>query len=126
MLDTDFGSESEDDNFNPAPAVGSDDEGLEDSEADEVVKPKVNGATSARNLDGSNGHQSNGAAAQIRGEDKEHNDVDEEDDEDGNADDIEGNLDGGADDEEEEDEDDEDEEDAVTVSARQLVHRPGS
>jgi len=121
MLDADFGSESEDENFNPAPAVGSDDEGLEDSDAEEAVKPKANGATSVRNLDSSNERQSNGASAPIRGGDKRHHDAVEEDDEDGDADEIDGNLDGGPDDDEEEDEDDEDEEDAITVSVRQFA-----
>lgn len=117
LLDTDFGSESEDDSFNPAPAVGSDDEGLDASDVEQVVKPKVNGATSSHNLDEMNGHQSNGASAQSRGGAYGDLDADEEDDEDGDADNADGNLDGGPDDEEEdEDEDDEDEEDAVTVS----------
>jgi len=123
LLDTDFGSESEDDNFNPAPAVGSDDEGLDGSDVEEVVKPKLNGATSSRNLNESNGHQSNGASAQSRGGAYGDLNADEEDDEDGDADNTNGNLDGGPDDEEEEDdEDDEDEEDAVTVSLRQSHH----
>lgn len=124
LLDTDFGSESEDDNFNPAPAVGSDDEGLDASDGEEAVKPKSNGATSSRKLDESNGHQSNGTSVQIRSGANGDLDADEEDDEDGDADDADGNLDGGPDDEEEEeeDEDDEDEEDAVTVSTKQLHH----
>jgi transcription elongation factor SPT5 len=122
LLDTDFGSESENDNFNPAPAVGSDDEGLDASDGEEVVKPKSNGATSSRKLDESNGHQSNGTSVQIRSGANGDLDADEEDDEDGDADDADGNLDGGPDDEEEEDEDDEDEEDAVTVSIKQWHH----
>lgn len=121
LLDTDFGSESEDDNFNPAPAVGSDDEGLDASDGEEVVKPKSNGATSSRKLDESNGHQSNRTSVQNRSGANGDLDADE-DDEDGDADDADGNLDGGPDDEEEEDEDDEDEEDAVTVSTKHLHH----
>ena len=116
LLDADFGSESEDDNFNPAPAVGSDDERLEDSDAQKVAKLKMNGTTSSRSLDDNNGHRSSGASGQIRVGDNGDLDVDEEDDEDGEADDVSGNLDGRLEEDEEDEDDEDDEEDAVTVS----------
>ena len=130
LLDTDFGSESEDDNFNPAPAFGSDDEAAEDSDTEETARPKTNGANGTHTRQpsslgpdnhGSKDPQNINAAGQNldRAQGPE-----EEDDEDGVADGvedaIEDALDGGDDDEDEDDED-EDEEDAVTVSSTSLV-----
>ena len=48
LLDQDFGSESEDDNFNPAPAEDSDNEAAGDSEAELSSKPTKNGAEQRR------------------------------------------------------------------------------
>ena len=91
LLNTDFESESEDENFNPAPAVNSDDEGGPGSDAeDNRVKASSN-----------NGHLTNG-----------HNTLDVDGDEDG----LNDTVDGAQEDDEDEEDEDEDDEDAVTVS----------
>ena len=90
LLNTDFESESEDDNFNPAPAVNSDDEAGPGSDAED------DGVKSSNN----NGPLTNG-----------HDSLDV----DGDEDELNNTLDGGQDDEEDEEDEDEDDEDAVTV-----------
>ena len=113
VLDQNFGSESEDENFNPAPADDSDNEAADGSDAE------VNITQGARQRRGSslgtndsaespaqkpdrrkkNGIVSNGAGLDEEGED----DVD-----------VNGSV-RDEDEEEEDDDDDDDEEDAVTV-----------
>ena len=127
LLDTDFGSESEDDNFNPAPAVGSDDEGQGDSDNEEAVKEKTNGTSAARqpsnqahHAEGTNGTANptdKGPNRGVKFRDIAANDEDEE--EDAVADELDDDLGGGIDDDEE-DEEDEEEED-VTVRARDFA-----
>ena len=121
LLDTDFGSESEGENFNPAPTVGSDDEDLGESDNEVTVRPKSNGANSSRKntlpdveekdtgRPGVGGSMEQARGAGNRRPDEELDDEDEE-----------GGMNGhtkGANglDDDDEDEDDEDEEDAVKV-----------
>ena len=126
LLDTDFGSESEDDNFNPAPAMGSDDEGLGDSDIEENVNHTTNRANSSRQSEAQdldNGDAARNGDTDITGQrgtsGVEDLNGDEEDDEEDGADGHKRNGDGMDDEEEdEEDEEDEDDEDAVTVSLR--------
>ncbi len=113
LLDQDFGSESEDDNFNPAPADDSDNEAAGASEAEVSSKLTKNGADKRRRSlrednedeDGEEdteasppvkgmGLQSNGYAQNGKGEE----DINESGGED---------IDGADDDEDEEDEEDE-------------------
>ena len=115
LLDQDFGSESEDDNFNPAPADDSDNEAAGDSDAEVSSKPVANGAEQKRQSTGKshgggdgedtkgtppvkgNGLQQNGRRESGEGEEDEE-DLDESAGED---------LNGADDDEDEEDEEDE-------------------
>lgn len=96
LLEEDFGSESEDDNFNPAPLGNSDSDAAGDSEDETNVTAKTNGVQQRRR---SSGGDIDGEAAK---DTKENGlDVDgagEEDEED-----------------EEDDDDDEDDEDAISV-----------
>lgn len=91
LLNTDFESESEDDNFNPAPAVNSDDEVGPGSDAED---------------DGVKGLGNNGDLTNSR------DTLDVDGDEDG----LNDTVDGAQEDEEDEEDEDEDDEDAVTVS----------
>lgn len=99
VLDQDFGSESEDENFNPAPADESDNEG----EADTKVSSKVptNGTERRRSSGGDRG--SLGSPGE---------EVNGEDDNRGNED-----VNGAGDEDEEEEEDEEDDEIIVEVHA---------
>ncbi|MCJ1471740.1 transcription elongation factor spt5 [Lambiella insularis] len=121
LLDADFGSESEDDNFNPAPAVGSDDEGLGDSDNEVAVSTDTHGNQKPR---ASIPHEIDEPVVGRR--DRTINkgtneDVDDEgDDAAVDGPDENGN---GLDDEDEEDEEDEDEEDAVTGRPRKRARR---
>ena len=126
LLDTDFGSESEDDNFNPAPAVGSDDEAQGDSDNEEVVNQKPNGASAARQpstqdryAEGTNGSGNSRDRGPNRAANFGGPEADDEDEEDAVADEVDDNLGAGIDDDEE-DEEDEEEED-VTVSVSECV-----
>lgn len=119
LLDQDFGSDSGDDNFNPAPAGDSENDAAGDSEDDRNVTRKVNSAQGRRRspagetgydgeedviqrspLNGVNGKQSN------RPDSREPKD---EEDEGAKQTDGRG-LDGAADDDEDEEEDEEEEE----------------
>ena len=97
LLEEDFGSESEDDNFNPAPLGNSDSDPAGDSEDETNVATKPNGVQQRRRSSGgevdgeaNKNTKENGLAVDGAGE--------EEDDE-----------------EEDDDEDDEDDEDAISV-----------
>ncbi len=117
LLNQDFGPESEDDDFNPAPAVESDDEAAGDSENEnkgqttpDSTKRRASSVADDRSLDArSNQGQRNG--------ERRTQPVEDEDDD---VKDEEPRVNGiGEDGEEEEgdeaDEDDEDEEDAISV-----------
>lgn len=119
LLDADFGSESEDDNFNPAPAVGSDDEVPGDSDNEVTVNAHTNGNKTSRQPKNSDAdepivEQSGGAIN--NGTNGTNGDADD----DGNDLEADGldDIDNGIDDEDEDEEDDEDDEEegAVTVS----------
>lgn len=125
LLNQDFGSESEDDNFNPAPANDSDDDAAGDSDR-EVGKPtKPSGPQQRRRSSGQqsgneeddealprvNGRQGNIHGSSGRGE---------EDDDDAKGDHIggvdrEGDEDEEEEEQEQEEDEDEDEEEAVSV-----------
>ena len=100
LLEEDYGSESEDDNFNPAPVGNSDSDAAGDSDDETSVTTKTNGVQQRRRSPGGN----------IDGEgDKvtKENDLDvdgakDEDDEDDNS-------------------DDEDDEDAISVRPSTLL-----
>lgn len=112
LLDQDFGSESEDDNFNPAPADESDNEVTRGPDGDVSIKRSgserrgssigsIDSPESLRKKSGAreaNGHRSNRANAEEDAEDEEEVNGSDRDDDD-----------------EEEEDDDEDEEEAVTV-----------
>ena len=119
LLNQDFGSESEDDNFNPAPADDSDNEAAGNSDDEVSPKPATNG-NSKKQLsvgknnedgDGEDGTEANiplrGNGLQAKGHQESR--VEEEDEEDIN--DSPGDDVNGADN----DEDDEDEEDEEAV-----------
>ena len=123
LLDTDFGSESEGENFNPAPAVGSDDEDLGESDNEVTVGSKLNGADSSRKnkhpvvADDDTGRPgAGGPIEQPRGavNPQAHEELEDDEDEEGGANGRNTNPNGLDDDDE--DEDDEDEEDAVKVN----------
>ena len=123
LLDTDFGSESEGENFNPAPAVGSDDEDLAESDNEVTVRAKANGANSSRKSTHPDVEEEDtgrpgagGSIEQTRGAGNRRADEELEDgeDEEGRANGHTKNTNGL--DEDDEDEDDEDEEDAVKVN----------
>ena len=128
LLSTDFGSESEDDNFNPAPAVGSDDDGAGESDVEETSKPRRNGTISTRQSPprenysdervGEQGSAADGKSSNTGN--VEGNQDEDEDDNDGEKGDAPAGalrMDGARDDDDEEDEDDdEDDDDAVFVS----------
>ena len=125
LLDTDFGSESEDDNFNPAPAVGSDDEGQGDSDNEEIVKQRTNGASTARqptnqgrHAEGTNGSGNSTDKGPNRAANSGGLEANDEDEEDAVADELDDSLGGGIDDDEEEEED---EEEDVTVSVSECA-----
>lgn len=124
LLDQDLGSDSEDDNFNPAPAVESDNDAAGNSDDDEGAIPRVNGDQDQRRpskqrvgdeqVDGTRvlSERANGRGAAVNGSGEPK----EEDDEDAEPKRL-GGLDGAAedDDEDEEEEDEEDEEEAISV-----------
>ena len=125
LLDADFGSESEGENFNPAPAVGSDDEDLAESDNEVTVRQKTNGANSSHNITrsdieddsagrpgvGRSTEHTRGAGSRAAGEEPE-----DDEDEDGVPDESNEHTNGADEEDEDEDEDDEDEEDAVKVN----------
>ena len=99
LYDADFGSESEGEDFNPEPAVVSDDEGGAGSD-EEVARPKAK-------TNGANGRQ-NGRR------DVDDEDDDEEQDEGPPTSRLEV-VNGDDDEDDEDDEEDEDDEDAISV-----------
>ncbi len=116
LLDQDFGSESEDENFNPAPADESDNEAAGDSDAEVSSKPTTNGAEQRRRStrDGSedeDGEDGLGATPSVKGKGLQSNGrrpsgEGAEDEEDGNESGGE-DIEGADDDEDEEEEEDE-------------------
>ena len=138
LLNTDFGSESEDDNFNPAPAVGSDDDGVEESDMDGLQKPKTNGTTYSRYSPTQEKHSDDGVEEQgsatngrtsnttkpSRAEHEGADDDDNEADVANEANGVHGTRD--ENDEDEDEEEDEDDEDDVSVcsSCRSLQYQP--
>lgn len=115
LLDQDFGSESEDDNFNPAPADDSDNEAAGGSNAEVNSKPAANGAEQKRQSTGENDDDEGGKDTKgippVKGNGLQRNgrresrdgEEDEEDPEESGGED----LNGADDDEDEEDEEDE-------------------
>jgi len=101
VLDQDFGSESEDDNFNPAPADESDNEG------EAKVNPKIaaNGTERRRSSGGEKGSPSS-PGEKVNGEDDDH----------GN-----GDVHGAGDEDEEDEEDEDDDEIIVRVHASAAI-----
>lgn len=97
VLDQDFGSESEDDNFNPAPADESDHEGEADAEV--TSKPTANG-TERRRSSGADKGSLRSPREDANGEDEDHGDED---------------ADGAGDEDEEDEEDEEDDEIIVRI-----------
>ena len=124
LLDQDFGSESEDDNFNPAPAEESDNEGADELEND------VNGGSNADMVrrrstdqrideDGDEDEQNSQQSPpeRVNGRQQSRNgslDPKSEDEEDYQRNQN-GDRGHGDDDDEEEDEEDDDDEDAISV-----------
>ncbi|KAL8824622.1 MAG: hypothetical protein Q9191_004932 [Dirinaria sp. TL-2023a] len=110
LLDQDFGSESEDDNFNPAPADESDNEAGGDSDEGQRSKPTKDGNEQRRPS------AEHGGRVTSPGNDPNAEDGDEGDDANGADDQVE--------DEDEDDEDeDEDEDDAITGRPRKRARR---
>ena len=130
LLDADFGSESEDDNFNPAPASESDNEGAGDSNDELSSKQNGNDTDQRRRTSGDERNRSkdhgptkgtsqrngNLASGQIGDEADENGDaaLDGSDAENGN-----GAAGDEEDDEDEDDDDDEDEEEDISVCQSQ-------
>lgn len=106
LLEQDYGSESEDDNFNPAPLGNSDSDAAGDSEDDTNVTTKTNGVQQRRR---SSGGEIDGKADKNTKENAR--DVDGAGEED----------DGEEEDDNGDDEDDEDDEDAISVRLATLV-----
>ncbi|KKA19065.1 Transcription initiation protein spt5, partial [Rasamsonia emersonii CBS 393.64] len=109
FLDQDFGSEEEDDDFNPAPAVDSENEDVEEDEGQQEDGPndEVNGDGGDDDA-GANEEDEEGGGQEEEGEDEEQPaDEDEEEDEE----------------EEEEEDEEEDEEDEDAVSGRPRKRR---
>ena len=138
LLNTDFGSESEDDNFNPAPAVGSDDDGVEESDMEGLQKPKTNGTTYSRYSPTQEKHSDDGVEDQgsakngrtsntMKSSKAEDEGADDEDNEADVADEVKG-VDRKRDqnEEDEDEEDDEDDEDAVSVCSSYRSLQPHS
>jgi len=119
VLNQDFGgSESEDDDFNPEPAVGSDNE--EDNKQE--VKPSSSRRAVPNDDDDDEDKQPNGASKSRRDDNEDDEDVKEDDEDEDDAPKRQ-NRDQGEgedeeDDEEEEEEEEEDEDEAVTVRSR--------
>ena len=106
FLNQDFGSESEDDNFNPAPAGDSDNDAAGDSDGELNVTTKVNGTSQRKRPLGQ------------RNAGEEDEDIKDDGIED--ADGV-----GDEDDDEDEEEEDEDEEEAISVRGfTTIVVRP--
>lgn len=118
LLDQDFGSESEDDNFNPAPADDSDNDAAGENDNAVTERPRTNGSEQTRRPTHNEGHNDEedtmarpkelhgtgrGRGGGVGGED---NDAVGEDD-----DDTKPNGAGGDDEDDEEDDEDEDDED---------------
>lgn len=120
LLDQDFGSESEDDNFNPAPADDSDNDAAGESDNEVTERPRTNGSEQTRRSTRDEGRNeddqgdtsarpkeqhSNGRSGGIGGAAEDDDAVGEDDD------DIKANGAGEDDEDDEEDEEDEDDED---------------
>lgn len=104
ILDQDFGSESEEGEFNPEPGVDSDDHNESDPEQ---TAPHTNGDRPQSNGKKGRHDDSKGSRAESS---KENNGVKDDDEEDGDA--VRNDPD---DDDDDEDEEDEDDEDAISV-----------
>ena len=102
LLEEDYGSESEDDNFNPAPVGNSDSDAAGDSDDEVGVTTKANAVQQRRR---SPGDKIDGEADKVRKE---------------NGRDMDGAGDEEEDDEEDDD-DDEDDEDAISVRPSTLL-----
>ena len=93
LLEQDFGSESEDDNFNPAPAGDSDNDAAGESEDEANIKTKANGVqrwrrpseqeidSEAQKSTGENGIKDMDGLAEEDEEESGDGDDDEEEDE---------------------------------------------
>lgn len=125
LLDQDFGSESEDDNFNPAPAEESDNDAAEDPEDD--VNVKSNGdhsrrRPSAQHASDEDGHEDEeipqrSAAGSVNGRQSNRHGSLGPKSEDGEniKQDQDPGTGGGVDDEDEEDEEEDEDDDAISV-----------
>ncbi len=81
LLDQDFGSESEDDNFNPAPADDSDNEAAGESVAQVGAKKSTQSTAEKRRIAGE-GRAAGGVENQMNGSSLEDGNLDQPDDED--------------------------------------------
>lgn len=126
LLEQDFGSESEDDNFNPAPAVDSDNDAAGESDNEVTERPRTNGSEQTKRSTREEGHnkddegatparpkeqQGDGRSAGNKGDDDADAVGEDDDDTKPNG----AGEDNEDDEEDEEDEDDEDEEVSVCL-----------
>jgi transcription elongation factor SPT5 len=81
LLDQDFGSESEDDNFNPAPADDSDNDAAGESVAQVGAKKSTHSTTEKRRTAGE-GRAADGVENQMNGSSLEDGNLDQPEDED--------------------------------------------
>lgn len=123
LLDQDFGSESDDDNFNPAPADDSDNDAAGESDNEVTERPRMNGSEQTRRSARDEGHNAEGdiraRPTELHGTTRSGGGgvVGEDDDAVGeDDDDTKPNGAGGDDeDDEEDDEEDDDEDEEVSV-----------
>lgn len=111
LLEQDFGSESEDDNFNPAPADESDNEAGGDSDTEPNSKPITNSTDRGRRSSAEN-------TGRVKSPEHEPN-VEDEDE----GDDVNGVGDQEDEDDDEDEDEEEDEDDAITVRCSVPVTR---
>ena len=122
LLDQGFGSESEDDNFNPAPAEDSENEAAGDSEAENHRNSKQNGthlqsrALAANDVKDEDDEDIRDSTEKVDGAERQNGPL--EDEEGGDDDDVDGEA---RDEEEEEEDDDDDEDEEEVVSVRTLT-----
>ena len=104
LLNQDFGSESEDDDFNPAPAEDSGNEAGSDAEPSMNGKGSLQSSKARTNGDLTNGQSASKSSKTPKEEDEDEDEADADD------------AAGGKDNDEDDEEDEEDEEEAISVS----------
>ncbi len=132
LLDQDFGSESEDDNFNPAPAEDSDNDAAGDSDEEINVKPNGNIVEQRRRPSGQQADEdeeddAEGSPVNGRQSDRDGSRGSAEVEDDGirrtGAGKLNTTEEGGDEDEDEDEEEEEDEEEAISVGLWSLIVR---